>query len=196
VLSKLKLNETIDGLIGRLSKLDARGIEPGDVGQRLAPYPQIPAFLRALLVTDGTVTMALEAYFREPIRINTILQGYLTLTQDLPAVGMAEGETCLYREVELMGAETGNLYVHASSVVNKNVIQMPVFERLVDEHEGIGVVLRNVAKGSFREVLELGLGGIMIDAGMHRTYRVSLNATPAILITEEFPLAVYSPERF
>ncbi len=63
--------------------------------------------------------------------------------------------------------------------------------RPFNKHEGIGVVLRNVAKGSFREVLQLGAGGLMINAAIHRTYRVSLNATPAILITEEFPLAAF-----
>ena len=191
MLCKLNTNKAIAGLVRRLSHLDSHNIEPSEVGMCLAPYGHIPAFLRALLVTDGTVTMALEAFFLEAICINTLRQGYLELPLDLPALGLAEGETCLYREVELIGANTGNMYVHASSVINKKVIKMPIFERLVNEHEGIGVVLRNVAKGSFREVLQLGAGGLMINAAMHRTYRVSLNATPAILITEEFPLAAF-----
>ena len=192
MLDRIKIDGSMHTLFERLSQLQGCGIEPGHVSETLAPLGDIPPFLRALLVADGTVTMALEAYFEEAINIRTIRQGRLDTPTSLPALGVNIGRSVLFREVELVGGTTGVCYVHACSVINESAINVSVFEQLVDEHEGIGVVLRNVAKGSFREVLDVSRLAVMANGDLSRTYRVSMSSIPAILITEEFPMQVYT----
>lgn len=175
-----------------MTELKDASIEPGYALQALLALGPLPGFLRALLVTDGTVTMALEAYFGEVIRISTTHQEQMHLPVAIPALGMRAGDTCYFRQVNLMGEQSNICFASATSILNKHAIGDSLFEQLVDEHVGIGVILRNSARGSFREVLRLQQGGLMSTFDVNRTYRVSLNGVPAILITEEFPASVYS----
>ncbi|MFT7686830.1 MAG: chorismate-pyruvate lyase [Candidatus Azotimanducaceae bacterium] len=195
VEAKLELDEKIGNLFSLLSQIHDGGINTSQVSETLSKLEsemgQIPAFLRALLVTDGTVTMALEAYFAEPISINTLRQGRMSAPCSLPALEVSKNEDCFFREVELKGAKSGLCYGHASSILNKNAIDADLFEQLVSEDVGIGVILRNLARGSYREVLALGAGNVMAKSDLRRTYSVSINALPAILITEEFQRAVF-----
>ena len=46
----------------------------------------LPPFLRTLLVTDGTVTKSLEAFFWENIKVEMRMQEQCWLTQDLPFI--------------------------------------------------------------------------------------------------------------
>ncbi|MFP6806619.1 MAG: chorismate pyruvate-lyase family protein [Pseudomonadales bacterium] len=186
-----KSDKKIKDLFLRLAALSDRGIESGEVSRAFKNLGDIPAFLRALLVTDGTITMALEAYFSEAIKINTLRQGIVTASQPLAALGVNIDDECFFREVELLGASTGHTYAHATSILNKNAINKDLFDQLVNEHVGIGVILRNVARGSFREVLDVSSGNVMVQSDLSRTYRVSINAVPAILITEEFDKATF-----
>lgn len=142
-------------------------------------------------MADGTVTMALEAYFDEVIRISTTRQEPMRLDKPIPALKMMAGDDCYFRQVDLLGEASKTCYASATSILNKRAIGDSLFEQLVDEHVGIGVILRNSARGSFREVLKVAVGGLMTDFDVHRTYRVSLNGTPAILITEEFPRSLF-----
>jgi chorismate-pyruvate lyase len=195
VNARLELDGKIANLFSLLSEINEIGIESGQVNDVLSKLEsemgKIPAFLRALLVTDGTVTMALEAYFSERITINTLRQGRVSAPNSLPALEVSKGGDCFFREVELIGEKSGLCYGHASSILNRNAIDADLFEQLVSENVGIGVILRNLARGSHREVLALGRGNIMTRSDVHRTYSVSINALPAILITEEFTRVVY-----
>jgi len=181
-----------DSFFKSMTELKEASIEPGYALQSLLALGPLPGFLRALLVTDGTVTMALEAYFGEVIRIATTHQKQLQLPVAIPALGMRAGDTCYFRQVNLLGEQSNTCFAAATSILNKRAIGDSLFEQLVDEHVGIGVILRNSARGSFREVLRLQRGGLMSDFDVNRTYRVSLNGAPAILITEEFPISAYS----
>jgi chorismate-pyruvate lyase len=183
--------EPIEDFFLKMSGLVEQSIEPGHARAALNALGELPGFLRSLLVADGTVTMALEAYFDEGIRIETLRQEPLQLPCELPVMNMQVGDLSYFRQVRLLGESTGTCYAEATSVLNKNAIGDALFEQLVDEHVGIGVILRNSAKGSFREVLSVERGSLLAGFDVHRTYRVSLSGVPAILISEEFPLAVY-----
>ncbi len=174
-----------------MSNLPQGSIEPDGARAALHALGELPAFLRALLVADGTVTMALEAYFDEEIRISTVLQEPKQLPFGIDVLGMAKGDTCYFRQVKLMGQTSQTCYAAASSILNKRAIGDELFAQLVDEHVGIGVILRNFAKGSFREVIHIARGSLLADMDVYRSYRVSLGGVPAILINEEFPLDVY-----
>lgn len=174
-----------------IGELTSQSIEPDDVRGALSALGELPPFLRALLVADGTVTMALEAYFDEDIRIVTSLQEPRSLPVALPVLNMKAGDTCYFRQVQLVGVSSATCYAAATSLLNKNAIGDELFAQLVDEHVGIGVILRNSAKGSFREVLRIARGSLLADFDVYRSYRVSLGGIPAILINEEFPIGVY-----
>lgn len=175
-----------------LSNLGETSIEPGTAAAALAPLGVLPPFLHSLLVTDGTVTMALEAYFAEPIRIHTLWQGEYQSPCDIASLKMKTDNACFVRHVELLGTRTEVCYAKATSLMNPEFIEPVLFSKLVDERIGIGVILRNDARGSFREVLQVQRGNIVSEFAVNRTYRVSLNAAPALLITEEFPLAPFA----
>ena len=194
-LATLPLGEDLLRLFDRLGGLvDDHRNEPmriGEIASLLAQYENVPPFLRSLLVADGTVTMALEAYFLEQIEIRTLRQGKVLAPRNITALDLNKDDECLVREVQLMGVTSGTCYVRAMTVINPGRLSSILFEQLIDEEEGIGAILRNVAKGSFREVIHIGKGGLMSDADIHRSYRVSLNSLPALLITEEFELSAY-----
>lgn len=178
-----------------MSSLEETSIEPGNARAALQELGELPGFLRSLLVADGTVTMALEAYFDEVIRIETVLQEPQELSAKIPVLDMEKGDLCYFRRVKLLGEDSGRCYAEAASILNKNAIGDALFEQLVDEHVGIGVILRNFARGSFREVLSIQRGKLFAGFDVHRTYRVSLGGVPAILISEEFPLDLYRQVR-
>ena len=177
-----------------MAELPTTSIEPGFASHALSALGLLPPFLRALLVADGTVTMALEAYFDEVIRISTTRQEPMRLDRPIAALHMVAGDDCYFRQVDLLGETSRTRYASATSILNKRAIGDSLFEQLVDEHVGIGVILRNSARGSFREVLKVAMGGLMSEFDVHRTYRVSLNGTPAILITEEFPKSLFESD--
>ena len=189
-MSGPKLRDIKEFLIG-LADLPEVSIEPGHALLALDQLGSVPPFLRSLLVADGTVTLALEAFFNEEIRIRTVRQEPLNLDHGISALEMNQGDECYFRQVQLMGESSNTIYASATSILNKHAIGQALFDELVDEHVGIGVILRNSAKGSFREVLSLRKGGLLTNYDLNRTYRVSLNTKPALLITEEFPLEVY-----
>ena len=172
---------------------------PSCSGRRGLPMSSIPPFLRTLLVTDGTVTKSLEAYFWESVNIKTIEQGLCNAESNLPWLDVSKGEEVLTREVELRGSSTNRIYATAFSTIRPQAIPNYCREKLLKGEIGIGKLIRESGLESYREILEIGLdpekntddsdGGIDL---IHRTYCVYLSGKPALLITERFPLNVYT----
>lgn len=161
-------------------------ITPGeneDKRDALAAYPDLAPFLRALLVADGTVTYLLSAYFNEQIAVQTQGQSMYQMPQDLPMLGLLAGQQAFFRRVVLLGAETGVAYAEAQSLINPGRLPDVLFNELISEHLGMGEVLRNSARGSYREVMDIRDES---DQIMRRTYGVFLAQQPGILITEDF----------
>jgi len=173
---------------------------------------ELPPFLRTLLVADGTVTMAIEAYYGESIEVRTINQLAMSLPEAMPMLGVEAATDILYREVILQGSDSGRVYACAYSMIRRSVIADSLYRELVAERVGIGTLLRNTAKGSYREILSIRQGGIAdvgdqlitdvshsdedldnsIEKGLvSRTYCVYLDSKPGILITEVFPVSPY-----
>ena len=75
------------------------------------------------------------------------------------------------------------MYAQASSVLNPSALKPELFAALIKEDVGMGDVLRNSARGSYREILDVRA---LDDERMARTYTVVLDSNPAILITEVF----------
>ena len=158
------------------------------------PLVELPAFLRALLVTDGTVTKALEAYFWEPVTVDTLEQRFETARATVPWIGVDAGDRCLVRDARLRGVHSGSAFAEALSLIRTELIPADFRRRLIDREIGIGALIRDSGLESYREVLDVGMDRAG-DAGatVFRTYRIIIGGHPVILITERFPLALFAP---
>ena len=168
------------------------------------PLSTLSPFLRALLVTDGTVTKALEAYFWEPVAVDTLEQRFATAAEPVPWIGLIAGDSCLIRDARLRGVHSGRAFAEALSLIRTQLIPNDFRRRLIDREIGIGALIRDSGLESYREVLDVGLehtGGALdepvrereMDPGpsVFRTYRIIIGGHPVILITEWFPLALF-----
>jgi len=160
----------------------------------------LPPFLRALLVTDGTVTKILEAYFWEPVEVQTLQQESVTAERPIPWVQVDPGDRVLIRRARLSGVDSGRVYASAFSVIRTQLIPETFRQRLIDREIGIGVLIRDSGLESYREVLEVGIEpadgsakGIATESSelIFRTYRIIIDGQPVILITESFPHDLY-----
>ena len=179
---------------------------PGDARIRRAggadvPIHELPPFLRALLVMDGTVTKILEAYFWEPVEVVTLRQEFIPAERPIPWLRVDSGERVLVRRVHLSGVERKRVYAAAFSVIRTQLVPEAFRQRLINRRIGIGVLIRDSGMESYREVLEVGiepedgndaptLAPKKSDL-IFRTYRIIINGKPVILITERFPLHLY-----
>ena len=158
------------------------------------PLVELPPFLRALLVTDGTVTKALEAYFWEPVTVDTLEQRFETAQAAVPWIGVDAGDRCLVRDARLRGVHSERAFAEALSLIRTELIPADFRRRLIDREIGIGALIRDSGLESYREVLDVGMDRDG-DAGaaVFRTYRIIIGGHPVILITERFPLALFAP---
>jgi chorismate-pyruvate lyase len=171
----------------------------------------LPPFLRALLVTDGTVTKILEAYFWEPVAVDTLEQRFESAAAPLPWIEVETGDCCMIRDARLRGAHSGRAYAEAFSVIRTELIPADFRRRLIDREIGIGALIRDSGLESYREVLDAGLepapapgaladragspGAESLEGSVFRTYRIVIDRRPVILITECFPLPLYRQDR-
>lgn len=177
---------TIDAHLSFLSSLSPGSegeVDVSDVG-----FSDLPPFLRALLVADGTVTLLLKAYFDENISVETLDQSRYLLAAPLPALALRANDEIFFRSVRLCGAKSAVTYVEASSVLNPAALSSELFSALTHRDVGMGEVLRNAAKGSYRQVIDISR---VSDNKMSRTYQVFMENNPAILITESFVVGNY-----
>ncbi|MBK1647156.1 chorismate--pyruvate lyase family protein [Rhabdochromatium marinum] len=154
----------------------------------------LPAFLRALLVTDGTVTKILEAYFWEPVVVDTLHQAFTVMPAEIPWIEINPGDNALVRRVRLRGGDSNREYAQADSVIRAERVPEHFRQRLIDREIGIGALIRDSGLESYREVMEVGVNpGQAPTPGdsLFRTYRIIIDKEPVILITETFPLALF-----
>lgn len=175
----------------------SRGYVPGGIvtnsKNETLHMEALPPFLRTLLVTDGTVTKHLEAFFWEQVEVENLGQSETTLERDVPWLEMHAGDAVLHRRVRLHGAESGRVYAHAESLIRLASLPDKLRVDLLQGRIGIGELLREKGLETYREILDVGKGDIGQggDERVYRTYRIVINHHPAILITEEFPCDLY-----
>lgn len=173
-----------DGYLAQGSIRDAQG--------KAISLADLPPFLRALLVTDGTVTKILEAYFWEPVAVDTLEQRFEVAKSPVPWIAVEAGDRCLIRDARLRGMHSGRAFAEAFSLIRTELIPEGFRRRLIHREIGIGALIRDSGLESYREVLDVGLGADQSPGGsVFRTYRIVIGRNPVILITEYFPLDLY-----
>ena len=143
----------------------------------------LPPFLRAVLLADGTVTSLISAFMREEIDVLTVEQSFIKMPDELSFLELKKDATAFVRKVNLIGRTTNKQYASAESLLNPALIRPDLFRALTDEDVGMGEVLRNNARGSYREIINIEDASTKIA---ERTYAVYLDRRPCILITEAF----------
>jgi chorismate-pyruvate lyase len=176
---------------GWLTDGEVEGLEMAD----------LPAFLRTLLVTDGTVTRSIEAYFWETVNVEGLGQGVIAVDQAVESLELKQGEDVLRRRVRLVGEDSQAVYAHAESLLRLDRLPSELNRELQAGRIGIGELLRERSLETYRELLAFGVEtmgpltevfpGKDTDLLVTRVYRIALNHQPTILITEKFPLALY-----
>lgn len=171
-----------------------------DSGENL-DVSALPAFLRTLLVMDGTVTKSLEAWFWEPVVIQVLGNQKTTSEMPVEALELDAGQTILRREVGLIGKQSGRCYACARSIVALQRLPHHIGEALTDGRIGIGELLREQGFETYREIFDINYL-TKIDATdslleqlsspiVSRSYCISLKGAPAIVVTEFFPVNRY-----
>lgn len=165
----------------------------------------LPPFLRTLLVTDGTVTKILEAYFWEEVAVDLIDQQVVSLQETLPLIEKNAGDKVVKREVRLRGVQTNNVYAYATSYFKTEVLGEKLSQELLSGSIGIGELLREIGLETFREISDFGqerhkLGENASDTSksnsgfeevIYRTYVISLDGRRGIQIQERFPIDMF-----
>lgn len=159
----------------------------------------LPPFLRALLVTDGTVTKTLAAYYWEPIVVDTIFQAPVDVEDEVDWLELKVGDRVLGRKVNLRGATSDRLYARALSVIRVELLPDALSLKIRAGALGLGELLRDCGLETYRELLEIGATTAASEsdqfapreAHIFRTYRILLSGRPVILVTEHFPERLY-----
>lgn len=164
-------------------------------------FAGLPPFLRVLLVTDGTVTRSLEAYFLERIEVVVLAHAETPSDRGHPEIDAARGDSILDRQVVLRGQVSGCAYAFAESIFAIDRVPPAVRRQLIEERKGIGEVLRAGRLETYRELYAIRRAeagewarNLGIDASAEvaiRDYRIFLEGRPAIRIEEVFPVARY-----
>lgn len=166
--------------------------------------PRLSTLQRVLLLTDGSVTILLEAAAGERVDVQTIAQEVVpadAVQADRLACGV--GDPVNRRAVNLVGARTGRVLLHAVSFTPLDRLAPGARDDLLAADIPIGRILLQHRMETRRELLEVGVAPA--GAGLGRTFGVSADAPvlwrryvivhdgePLISIEERFPAAAWA----
>jgi len=162
-------------------------------------------FQRALLVIDGTVTKFIEAVTMEQVEVQLIDQATQRLKTEHRLLEVLSQTPVINRRVLLLGKYSRTLHAYASSVVVPERAIPDFNKKLEIPGESLGRMLLESRMEQYRELLWCGRerladppDAIKEHAGksfLSRTYRISTEKRPVMLINEKFPLET-SPTPF
>jgi len=184
----------------------SNGYTPDDIiitasGER-CDLSKLPPFLRTLLVMDGTVTKALEAWFWEPVKVVPLHIESTTLNQAVTGLESQTGDRALLREVTLQGVKSEKIFAYARSTVLLKRLPKEIGEALESGKIGIGGLFREKGLETYREIIDIDYFSVPNNSDdellMHlngefisRSYQIWVNQNPAIIVTEFFPLEIF-----
>lgn len=171
-------------------------------GNQSINLADIAPILRSLLVADGTVTKLIEAYFWEKIRIKAIINQYELTEIAIDELNCPAHTKILRREVLLTGEETATIYAGARSLLMTASLPHEMVVGLEAGKIGIGELLREQGCETYRDIMNVhyypedekddDLLSKLSGAVISRSYRISVIQLPVILVTEYFPVTVYT----
>jgi chorismate-pyruvate lyase len=116
---------------------------------------QLAPLQRILLITDGTLTEILEAYFRERIELVKLSERLLTRDEPGAPLPMEEGERVLERRINLRGVQSGTLYVYAESRILVDRLDASFQTELLETNVPLGRLWLSHRLETFKELVSL-----------------------------------------
>jgi chorismate-pyruvate lyase len=146
----------------------------------------LPPALRILLLSDGTLTTALEAYRLAPVVAEVRSQETIRLDAENSRPLRAEiGTEAILRRVDIRDMTTSAILVKAESILLIERLPDAFARTLADSQKGLGEALSRARLECRRELLwygrEAGAGNTIA-----RCYRVISHGQPVLLIEERF----------
>ena len=166
--------------------------------------PRLSTLQRVLLLTDGSVTILLEAGAGERVDVRTIAQAVVPAdAAQAERLACAVGDPVNRRAVHLVGARTGRIFVHAVSLTPLDRLAPGARDALLAADVPIGRILMQHRMETRRELLEVGVApagaalgqtfGVPADAPvLCRHYVIVHDGEPLISIQERFPAATWA----
>jgi chorismate-pyruvate lyase len=164
------------------------------------PLDLASAVARVLVGSDGTLTRALAAVAREPIRLLLLDQRLAEACvgrSAAPALDLREDEALLERRVMLEGVHSGTRFLHAHSQVAVDRLSPELREAMLTGREPVGEIFTRLRVETFKEIDELAweaagplaklLGVPAARAVLLRRYRIFARAVPVMFIEERLP---------
>lgn len=153
---------------------------------------------RILLISDGTLTDAIEAAYLEPVHLVKLGIQSAPARAAVEALDLKAGEWMMTRDILLRGATSGNNYVYARTLIALDKLDPALRRDLLESDNPIGRLWVQYKLETRKEILKIWrmaagrLGryfGHAASAGLlARTYRVISGGVAVMVITEYFPL--------
>ena len=162
----------------------------------------LPAFLRTLLVMDGTVTKSLSAWFWESVKVEAVYNILEEINEPLDIFGLKSSDKILRREVSLIGKDSHKTFACARSIVSMQHLPDNIGRSLEKGKMGIGELLQEQDIETYRDIFSIDflpesekkkdelLDSLLGDI-ISRSYQIRVNGIPAIVVTEYFPVSLY-----
>lgn len=165
-------------------------------------------FQRILMVTDGTVTELLEQYLSEKIKVTKLSEkvesNFNELIPSHKGYITSDAMPVLSRRILLEGQTSKQNWIYAESSILLDNLNLGFRSDLLASREPIGRLWEKYRYETFKTILdfekrEAGALGQYFDVPassilISRTYEVSSNNKPIMVITEIFPESLFKDE--
>ncbi len=157
----------------------------------------LTSFQRILLTTDGMVTEMLEACFSERMKVIKLFQDYFATDHDIPQLEIKKECKVMQRKIFLRGRLSQKNHLYGDSIIVPDRLDEKIRDGLLNSNKPIGLLILENRLETFREILDCGKERACDlakdfnieedDFLIFRTYTVTANHQPIMLITEKFP---------
>ncbi len=164
-------------------------------------WNDLSAFQRILLTTDGTLTVLVEVYGDEPIKVVKLEHSLGPWEGDDPGLDLSPGEEVLRRTILLRGSSSSKNYLYAESLMVPGRLAPEVRSGLLETDQPVGRLLLDARTETFRQIVRAGTEPARscarhFDIGeddflIFRTYKVIAEQRPIMMITEKFPIDAF-----
>ena len=155
---------------------------------------------RILLLTDGTVTDILRAYFQEPIAVVRLSHDPVRHAEVNRALEIQTGTPVIQRHSLIQGGISKRGFILASSTLVPDRLPQTLREKIAQPELAIGQAIQSSRVETYREILDitqLGDDGQSlygchetehqgVQYTLQRTYRIFIDKKPCIFICERF----------
>ncbi|MCI5167249.1 MAG: chorismate lyase [Candidatus Electrothrix sp. GM3_4] len=157
---------------------------------------------KMLMITDGTLTELLEAYWNEKIHIAKLSEEVIHDARNIQLLDVKQGENVLERKILLQGTVSKRNWLYAESLIMPGRLETQFREDLIESRIPIGKLWKKYRTETFKEMINYFrepadcLADYFAeinaeDTLLCRTYRIFTNGKPVMKITEKFPENYY-----